>query len=144
MKLFLDTSALVKKYVIEEYGAQRLSELLKEASVVIVSPVTWIEIHHVFYRIKKEGLLDTPGLKKVLKDVAVDYVSFHVAAFNNALEEKAVKILEEFPLRSLDAIQLAAAMTTGSGLFCTADVKLYEISKKHLKRTELIANEDEP
>jgi len=142
MKLFLDTSALVKKYIIEEYGAQRLSELLGEASVVIVSPVTWIEIHHVFYRIKREGLLDAPGLKKVCKDVKADYIFFHVAAFNNALEENTIKILKGFPLRSGDAIQLAAAITTEYDLFCTADVKLYEASKKYLRKTELIANDD--
>lgn len=140
MKLFLDTSALVKKYIIGEPGAQRLAALLVEASVVIVSPVTWIEIHHVFYRIRREGLLDTSGLKTVLKDVREDYVLFHVAAFNSALEEKAIKILEGFPLRSGDAIQLAAAITTESDLFCTADQKLYQAAKKYLRRTELIAN----
>jgi len=141
VKLFLDTSALVKKYIMEEYGVQRLSELLGKASVVIVSPVTWIEIHHVFYRIRREGLLGTPGLKKVLKDVGEDYRYFHVAAFNDALEERAVKILKGFPLRSQDAIQLAAAITTEYDLFCTADLKLYEASKKYLKKTELLAND---
>jgi len=141
MKLFLDTSALVKKYIIEEFGADRLATLLRDASVVIVSPVTWIEIHHAFYRTKKEGLLDASGLKTVLKSIRQDYDYFHVAAFNNALEERAVKILEGFPLRSQDAIQLAAAITTGSDVFCTADVKLYQAARKYLKKTELIVNE---
>ena len=143
MKLFLDTSVLVKKYIIAEHGAARLAALLTEASVVIVSPVTWIEIHHVFYRIRREGLLETSGLKTVLKNVKEDYVFFHVAAFNNALEEKAVKILEGFPLRFQDAIQLAAAITTMSDLFCTADQRLYQAAKKYLslRKIELIANE---
>jgi len=141
MKLFLDTSALVKKYIIEEHGAQRLAALLAKASVVIVSPVTWIEIHHVLYRIRREGFLDTPGLRMVLKDVKKDYAYFHVAAFNSVLEEKAVNILEETPLRSQDSIQLAAAITTASDLFCTADQKLYQAAKKYLKKTELIPNE---
>ena len=139
MKLFLDTSALVKKYIIEECGAQRLSELLGKASVVIVSPVTWIEIHHVFYRTRREGLLDTSGLKTILKDIKENYIYFHVAAFNNALEEKAVKILEGSPLRSGDAIQLAAAITTESDLFCTADQKLYRVAQQYLRKSELIA-----
>ena len=77
----------------------------------------------------------------MLKSVKEDYVFFHVAAFNSALEEKAVKILEGFPLRSQDAIQLAAAMTTGSDFFCTSDKKLYQVAKKYLKKTELIANQ---
>jgi predicted nucleic acid-binding protein len=85
--------------------------------------------------------LDAAGLKTVLKNVKEDYMFFHVAAFNNALEEKAIKILEVFPLRSGDAIQLAAAVTTGSDLFCTADQKLYQAAKKYLKKTEFIANE---
>lgn len=140
MKLFLDTSALAKKYIREEHGAQRLSILLANASVVIVSPVTWIEIHHVFYRIKREGLLDASGLKTVLKEVKENYDFFHVAAFNNALEEAAVKILEKFTLRSQDAIQLAAALTTESELFCTADERLYRASRKFLKNTELLTD----
>lgn len=140
MKLFLDTSALVKKYIIQEPGAQRLSALLEKASVVIVSPVTWIEIHHVFYRIKREGFLDASGLKTVLQEVRGNYVFFHVAAFNNTLEENAVKILEKFTLRSQDAIQLAAALTTESDLFCTADEKLYQASKKFLKNSELLVD----
>jgi predicted nucleic acid-binding protein len=140
MKLFLDTSALVKKYIVEEHGAERLSTLLAKASVVIVSPVTWIEIHHVFYRIKREGLVDAAGLKTVLKEVKENYGFFHVAAFNNALEENAIKILEKFTLRSQDAIQLAAVLTTEADLFCTADKRLHEASKKFLKNTELLAD----
>lgn len=140
MKLFLDTSVLVKKYIIEEPGAQRLAILLAKASVVIVSPVTWIEIHHVFYRIKREGYLDGTGLKTVLKAINEDYVFFHVAAFNNTLEETAVKILEKCTLRSQDAIQLSAALTTEADLFCTADEKLYQASKKFLKNTELLSD----
>lgn len=140
MKLFLDTSVLVKKYIIEEPGAQRLAILLAKASVVIVSPVTWIEIHHVFYRIKREGYLDGAGLKTVLKAIKEDYVFFHVAAFNNTLEETAVKILEKCTLRSQDAIQLAAALTTEADLFYTADEKLYRASKKFLKNTELLSD----
>jgi predicted nucleic acid-binding protein len=140
MKIFLDTSVLVKKYILEEPGAARLAALLAKASVVILSPVTWIEIHHVFYRIRREGLLDAAELKTVLKNVKEDYIFFHVAAFNDVLEEKAVKILEEFPLRSQDAIQLAAAITTGSDLFCTADQKLYQTAKKYLRKIEFIPN----
>ena len=141
MKLFLDTSALVKKYIIGEPGADRLATLLTEASVVIVSPVTWIETHHAFYRLKREGLLDAPGLKTVLKNVREDYGFFHITAFNNVLEEKAVKVLAGVPLRSQDAIQLAAAMITGQNLFCTADIRLYQAAKEYLKKVELIANE---
>ena len=137
----MDTSALVKKYIVEERGVEQLSSLLLRASVVILSPVTWIEIHHVFYRTKREGLLDSGGLKTLLKDIRQDYGYFHVASFNAALEEKAVNILEDFPLRSQDAIQLAAAMTTQSDLFCTADQKLYQAARKYLKKAELIANE---
>ena len=138
MKLFLDTSVLVKKYIIEEQGAARLATLLTKASAVIVSPVTWIEIHHAFYRIKREGLLDPFGLKVVLKSLKEDYVFFHVVAWNNALEEAAVKVLEEFPLRSQDAVQLAAAMTAESDIFCTADRKLYLAAKKHFRMIEFM------
>ena len=134
MKLFLDTSVLVKKYIVAEHGAKRLATLLQKASIVIVSPVTWIEIHHAFYRTNREGLLDELGLKTVLKSIKEDFGFFHVAAFNHALEEKAVKILEGVPLRSQDAIQLAAATTTEADLFCTADRKLYQTAKKYLKK----------
>ena len=139
MKLFLDTSVLVKKYIIEEQGAARLATLLAKASAVIVSPVTWIEIHHAFYRIKREGLLDSSALKMVLKMLKEDYIFFHVVAWNSALEEIAVKILEEFPLRSQDSIQLAAAVTSASDVFCTADRKLYLAAKKHFRTIEFMA-----
>ncbi len=138
MKLFLDTSVLVKKYIIAESGAKRLGDLLGQASVVIVSPVTWIEIHYAFYRTKRDGLLDAQGLKTILKNVKDDYLFFHVSALNDILEEKAVKILEKCPLRSQDAIQLAAALTSGADLFCTADQRLYHASKNYLKNIELI------
>ena len=138
MKLFLDTSVLVKKYIIEERGAERLAALLNKASVVIVAPVTWIEMHHAFYRLKRERFLDALGLKTVLKSLKEDYVFFHVVAFNGALEDKAVKILEELPLRSQDSIQLAAAMTSGADIFCTADHRLCLAAKKHLQTIELV------
>ncbi|MBI4309148.1 MAG: type II toxin-antitoxin system VapC family toxin [Candidatus Omnitrophica bacterium] len=138
MKLFLDTSVLVKKYIVEEQGAARLAALLAKASTVIVSPVTWIETHHAFYRIKREGLLDVSSLKTVFKMLKEDYTFFHVVAWNSALEEIAVKILEEFPLRSQDSIQLAAAVTSAADVFCAADRKLYLAARKYFRTIEFI------
>jgi predicted nucleic acid-binding protein len=140
LKIFLDTSVLVKKYIVAERGGAYLAELLTKATIVAVSPVTWIETHHVLYRTQKEGLLDMPGLEAILKDLYADYMFFHVTAFNNALEEKAIEILRKIPLKSQDVIQLASAVITEADLFCTADQKLFQTAKEYIRKVELISS----
>ena len=43
MRVFVDTSALFKKYVAEP-GGKAFEQVLEKATEIAVSPVTWLEV----------------------------------------------------------------------------------------------------
>jgi len=53
MNLFLDTSALIKKYI-SENGSERVDDFLGKADRVLLSVITEMEIHSVFKRLLVE------------------------------------------------------------------------------------------
>ncbi|NTV29899.1 MAG: type II toxin-antitoxin system VapC family toxin [Candidatus Omnitrophica bacterium] len=138
MKLFLDTSALAKKYFINERGVEKVVARLAAADSVIVSPITRVEMYHAFNRVSKEGLLPADGLQILVASLEEDWHYFDVVPWNSALEWGAVKVLEASALRSLDAVQLAAGIVSRPDIFCTADRKLCLEARKYLGKVELI------
>ena len=60
MKFFIDSSALIKRYI-EEIGSEKVDDLFNIASKIILSPITKIEIYSTVNRLKCESLLSNKG-----------------------------------------------------------------------------------
>lgn len=78
--MFLDTSALVKRYI-EEPGSDVVVELLAEADGLVVSALCLPECVSAFRRLDREDLLapgEYEGLKRHLIDDLGDAVVCHI------------------------------------------------------------------
>jgi predicted nucleic acid-binding protein len=102
---YFDTSALVKRYVVEE-GSLHVRRLLRRYGV-ISSAVFHVEIGSALRRRKTEGRLSAAALKRVLDRIRSDAASW-VAVADEVLALARDRVLQH-PLRSLDAIHLASA-----------------------------------
>lgn len=128
MNVFLDTSALVKRYV-EEPGSDAVAEILAGAEGLVVSSLCLPECVSAFRRLARDGHMsdeDYEELKGHLLGDLSDAVICHVVP--NVLE-LAVDHLERHPLRTLDALQLACARAALPDLFVTADRKQGEAAR---------------
>ena len=113
---FVDTSALAKRYVTEVGSAWVRSVLQLEAgNVVIVSTVTTVELSSLLARRVREGTL--PAANAVLLENAFllhverEYL---VAPLDTRVLTQARALVGIYPLRTLDAIQLASAQIAGA------------------------------
>jgi len=109
MILYLDTSALVKRYFREPYSDDVIFRW-KSASHIVTSFVAYAETLASMYRKKREaGLADTL-IRNIADTFRKDWESFIRVEVNNELNGYIDRVVEGYPLRGLDAIHLASAM----------------------------------
>ena len=109
---YVDTSALVKRYV-DEVGSVWLRALLDPAvqPVIVVSQLLIAEMTSAFTRRVREGTLsreDYARLQDVFRnDCLTEYQAFPVS---QAVIDLAGNLMERHPLRTLDALHLATGL----------------------------------
>lgn len=137
--LYFDSSALVKRYVVET-GSERVSELLdpaagNEAFIVAVTPVEMIAA--IARRVR--GMMMTRDDATTVFDLIRSDLqsSYQVIELGEVVIARAMKLAQEHALRGYDAVQLAGALEVnalllGSDLppitFVSADAELNQVA----------------
>ncbi len=108
---FLDSSALVKRYVAETGTAwiQRVTDL-STGNQLIIARITWVEVTSALARREREGALSSDAVSRGIDTFRYDLdVQYQVVEFDRALAEAAGRLVIKHPLRAYDAVQLASA-----------------------------------
>ena len=119
---FLDTSALVKKYMTET-GSTWIETLTDAESdnKIILARVTWVETLSAFTRLHRENRIDLNVLNQTINVFKADWESqFQIVEVKKSDYEKAGELLKKHPLRAYDSIQLACALKIHSAFAQTA------------------------
>lgn len=109
---YLDTSALVKRYIAET-GSTWLTRQVEPASnnIVIVSELTPVEMFSVFARRQRDKSLSPRDAAQQRADFLIHLqTEYLVAPVDNQLLAQARNLVNTYPLRTLDAVQLACAL----------------------------------
>ena len=109
MILYLDTSALVKRYF-KEPNSNEVVSRWTEATEIITSSVTYAEASASFYRKKREAQLKDNLIRKIVDLFRSDWDSFIRVEVSDELNEYIDRAVVKHPLRGFDAIHLASAM----------------------------------
>ena len=120
MKLFLDSSALAKRYI-EETGSGRVDELLSHASSLGVSVLALPEVTSALCRRRREKALTAKQYSAAQTALVADIGDAEIVNLTNSVIASAVGLLEESPLRAADAMHVACAREWGAWLFVSAD-----------------------
>jgi len=110
MIFFFDTSALVKRYIAET-GSEKVDDLFKTASQIIISPVTKIEAYSTLNRLKSENAVSEEDYSKLNEEIQYDFRYFKVLSFNQEIEAQSIYLIEKHQLKTLDSIQLASCLS---------------------------------
>jgi predicted nucleic acid-binding protein len=115
--LYLDVSALVKRYV-EEEGSELVLSAMEDADAWSMCRIGYVET------VRAVALA---GGRKAVKRVEGDWLSFDVVEVDSALAQHAAMLALSAELRSLDALHLAAALVLPSEdlIVATWDVRLH-------------------
>jgi uncharacterized protein len=109
MILYLDTSALVKRYFLEPFSDDVIFKW-KSATQIATSFVAYAETMASLYRKKREAHLGDILIKETIDAFQQDWQSFIRVEINDALNRYIDRVVERYPLRGFDAIHLASAV----------------------------------
>ena len=134
MKLYLDTSALVKLYV-EEEGAPVVRNSVAQAELVATAAIAYVEARAAFVRRRHEGGLSTAEYRRIIRDVDSDWARYLVVEVTDSLIRDAARLAEAHRLRAYDAIHLASAAAVHDRLaepimFASWDAGLEKVARR--------------
>ena len=109
MILYLDTSALLKKYF-EEVGSNQIISKWRQATGIVTSSVAYAEALASIHRKNREVKFEDDLLKKTIDSFKRDWNSFIRVEVTDELNEWIDNLVSRYPLRGFDAIHLASAL----------------------------------
>ncbi|MEP7284374.1 MAG: type II toxin-antitoxin system VapC family toxin [Chloroflexota bacterium] len=127
---FLDSSALIKRYIAEQGTVWiRAISLPSAGNTIIVAPVTQVEVFSGVSRRKREGVVAdrTAQAIRLLLNRHIKH-EYMVIKLTPPLIQIAQNLLDKHPLRAYDAIQLASALVANNRLITTAFMPLAFVS----------------
>jgi uncharacterized protein len=127
---FLDSSALIKRYVVE-IGSPWIKTLTdsQTGNSLLVVRITWVEVLSAFARRQREGGINAEEVAGLIQHFRSEFNSrYRVIEVDEALAERAGELIVQYPLRAYDAVQLAAALRVQSVLTSIPDTQLIFVS----------------
>jgi predicted nucleic acid-binding protein len=126
--IFLDTSAFAKLYVAEE-GSVELAELVYTAESIAVSAIVLPETLSALRRLVREGKIEESDYGLLKERLCRDIATIQVVSLADETIRRAVAVIENSSIRSLDAIHVGAALAVDASLFVTADSRQTEAAR---------------
>ncbi len=135
MKLYLDTSSLVKLYV-DEPGSDDVALLAGQATTIVSSIVAYAEARAAFGKLRRVKAITADGAAEAANRLDADWSRFVTVGVSEDLARRAGFLADRFALRGFDAIHLASfeLVLERAGVddvhFSSADEALTKAAKK--------------
>jgi predicted nucleic acid-binding protein len=108
---FFDSSALVKRYVAEA-GSNWVKSIcnLADQNIIACSNLTEVEVSSAFCRRCRERYITTSERNGLIAALHHDCnAEYYLLEVTNTIRDRAIDLLQNYPLRGYDAVQLATA-----------------------------------
>lgn len=142
MRLFLDTSSLIKLYH-EEKDSESFENIFIQNSIssIFLSELTRVEFLSALWKKRRQGELSVEIIEQMAVLFEEDAAQFTFIPLNDHIMDSACGLLNKYGqngLRSLDSIQLATAIALRdkADLFVTSDKLLGSLLEKEQLPTE--------
>jgi predicted nucleic acid-binding protein len=134
MILYLDTSALAKKYI-QEQDSEKVIAWMDDAEIIGTAILTRAEIAATLTRAVKSSRLPQEGIDHTLNDFRADWRHFQRVAIDESLVARADSLACLYGLRGYDSIHLACGVTWQEAIqlsvtFATFDAELRDAAQK--------------
>jgi len=134
MRLYLDTSALVKRYLVEQ-GSSETIELVGRAELVATSLISRTEVAAAVAKAVRLGWHSAEIGRSAQGTFLSHWPDFVRIPVTEALLSRADTLAWDYALRGYDAVQMASALTWQESIgravtLATFDRELWEASQK--------------
>ena len=137
MRTFFDSSAFAKRYV-EEAGSQAVDALCAEATELALSVVCIPEIISALNRRVREGNLSRQQYEQAKRRLSEDVEDAAIVNLTSPVLSTCTAILEDSPVRAVDALHVACAVAWEAELFVSADKRQVSAARKVGLRTRFV------
>jgi uncharacterized protein len=137
--VYLDTSSAIKLYI-SEAGSDEVRRLVRDATIVATSAVTYAETRAALARLRRERALTVAKFRSAKREFEDQWPSFVKLDATDALCRTAGEFAERYRLRGFDSVHLAsfAEVARRAGPretgFSSFDDRLNEAAKKLARR----------
>ena len=107
--IYLDSSALVKRYAAEE-GTDFVKSILAEKGLIATSKLTYPEILSALMKKVRAGEIERKTFNGIVDMFDKDWDHVLVLDFHNDLLRVVKMLIEKHPLKAADAIHLSSAL----------------------------------
>lgn len=126
--IYLDTSALVKRYV-REKGSGRIEEMLLSADMVSTSKLAFPELLSALAKKRRYRDLTEKSFRTAVNRFEEDWRDFLIIDFHDDLFPIIRTLIAKHPLRGADAVHLSSALWLAQSsrlplVFCASDGQL--------------------
>jgi predicted nucleic acid-binding protein len=125
MNLYLDTSALIKRYI-NEPGTEEVRAWIRAAEATSLSIMTRAETTAGLTRLQRRGLITEENYKATLEQFRIDWEWYQRIPINEELIERADFLACQHGLRGYDAVHLAAALIWQEALAMPVTLATYD------------------
>ena len=134
MILYLDTSALVKRYLMEA-GSDEVNHLIQQADFVGSALLTQVEMASALAKAARLNWVAAQEAETAWQDFLADWQAFARLSITSVLVERAARLARQYGLRGYDATHFAAALIWQEALetpitLATFDRELWAAAKK--------------
>lgn len=109
MILYLDTSALIKRYIAEA-GSDQVNSLIQQADVVGSSILTQVEMAAAICKAVRMQWVEPTNAATAYQDFLSQWQSFTRLSVTTVLAERASRIAWDYGLRGYDSCHLSTAI----------------------------------
>ena len=135
MPIYIDTSALAKRYLAEKGSDAFDAFLMGQADECVISPLVATELESIVQRLLRQRLINKAYAEQVRQDFVADLrgALWAMRPFPSAGIGLAADLLRalDAPLVTLDAIHLASAVELGCTAIATGDRQLAYAASRH-------------
>jgi uncharacterized protein len=122
VRVFFDPSALAKRYV-DEAGTAQVLDWCDQAGELVLAVTAVPELISAFCRLRREGRISASQYRKLKAELLADLADALICELTPEVVQRAVDLLESYPLRGMDAIHVAAALSSRAEVFVSADAR---------------------
>ncbi len=131
--IYLDTSALIKRYIWES-GSEQVRQLFREKAVVATSKIAYPEVYAALTRRMRESHLTPARYRHVCQLFEREWPAYLIIEVHDEVLHLSRNLIKKYPLRGFDALHLASARSLWKHLsisitFVCADQRLLESAK---------------
>ncbi len=106
---YLDTSALVKRFV-SEAGTSEVRSLLTKGEPVASATIAYVELYSGLTRRHREGGLSQLQYRRACRHLERDWMALIKVELGDDILSSARTLIQRYALRAFDAIHLASAL----------------------------------